>query len=165
MAKARINCTIDKDLAERFKNMNLSALFNETLRTMANTGVNVPFYSRRKVELERRLEVVDGNIKYTSSVIKDANRMIEEFTIKQHSHEIEKQEIEKELSEIIGHIEDNSETDLKLQLTFEINNAIRHCDYNREDIERTASGPINQMKKLVPAFDIAAQIKLLKDWS
>jgi len=165
MAKSRVNCTIDEDLAAQFKDANYSSILNNALRAMANTEINVPYYAKRKQECEDELASVSEKLEYITKLLDEAKDIVKEYTPQYINLEERRLKLLVELESTSRYLDENANSELKLQLTIEINNAIRKCAFVREDIERTVSSQIAEMQRLVPSFDIVKQIEIVKEWS
>lgn len=163
MAKSRVHCTIDSDLADKFKG-DCSDILNSTLRSMVSTNISIPYYAKQEKECVEELDRIRESLEKVNEIVTKAEKQLEVFKPRQEQL-IEKQlYYETKLAENRKYLETNEISSRKLELTMEINNAIRSCNYILEDVIRAVDSQIKEMKNLVPSFDIEKQIELIKDW-
>ena len=161
--KKRVNVTIDSDLAEI--NCNYSEVLNKALRAMVDTNIETGSYALNEQEYKLRLEEIEKSLYRIDKIINVAQAQLDVFLPRKEQLIKERLVYEEKLAQNRMRLADKEDTDRKLELTFEINNAIRKCNYIKSDIEISVKSQLKEMKKLVPSFNLEKQIKIVRDWN
>lgn len=165
MAKVRVSVSVDPDLDEKFGKLNYSEILNNALRAMASTDINVPYYAQREKDCLSRLANINTSIEKVDELLNPALKVVEKYGERKTALMEQKELIEMELAENRKHLNEYEDSERKLQLTFEINNVIRKCNYNIDEIKSIIGDQLKEMKELVPSFDLEKQIEIVRDWS
>jgi hypothetical protein len=154
--KKKVTLTIDEDLADAFPKENYSMLLNDTLRSMATTDKNIPYYANQIQELRYKLQT-NQEERGRIDVIVDA------YQNKLATLELQAGEIEKQLIASESQYEACLSSDRKTQLLKEIRRAIVYNEYIKSDIEIAVATQLEEIKKLIPSFDLDRQIIMIRD--
>lgn len=154
--KKKVTLTIDEDLANAFPKENYSMLLNDTLRNMASSDKNIPYYANQIQELrykQREIQESRGRI----------NVIIDGYQNKLTVLNLQEAEIEKQLIASESQYEACLSSDRKTQLLKEIRRAIVYNEYIKSDIEIAVATQLEEIKKLIPSFDLDRQIAMIKE--
>lgn len=161
--KKRVTLTIDADLAlEHQEGEKLSRVLNDTLRAMSDTHITVPYYARQLDKYSGELAEINNSLERVGLYLDPALKTVETYLPRREALIKRREAVETQLAKIREELEVGREAERKLQLTIEINSAIRRCEYIQADVERAVSKQLKELKKLVPSFNLEKQIELIK---
>lgn len=163
MTKKRVNVTIDSDLVDI--DCNYSEVLNKALRAISDTNLQCSEYAMNEKTITSHLEEIEKSLSRVNKLIASAQAQLDVFVPRKEQLLKDRVLYEAKLAENRLHYAEKEDTERKLELTFEINNAIRACNFIEADINTAVKRQLKEMKKLVPSFSLEKQIKIVRDWN